>query len=91
MRHSRRVRMLRVVLPVAIVLLLGVITLVAWLDPLRILVRLPIDAGNLVISGTKITMEAPKLSGYTRNSRWYELSAQFGRAGHHQTEYHRTA
>ena len=42
--------------------------LVSWLDPLKVLVRLPIDSGKLVISGTKITMEAPKLSGYTRDS-----------------------
>ena len=49
--------------------------LVTWLDPLKVLVRLPIDAGKLVISGTKITMEAPKLSGYTRDRRWYEMTA----------------
>ena len=60
-RHSRRVRMLRVALPVTIVLALGVTALVSWLDPLKVLVRLPIDSGKLVISGSKITMEAPKL------------------------------
>ena len=51
-------------------------SLVSWLDPLKVLVRLPIDAGKLVISGTKITMEAPKLSGYTRDQRWYEMNAK---------------
>ena len=74
-RHSRRVRMLRVAIPIIIILILGTTALVSWLDPLRVLVRLPTDAGKLVISGTKITMEAPKLSGYTRDSRWYELTA----------------
>jgi lipopolysaccharide export system protein LptC len=74
-RHSRRVRRLRVAIPVAIVLVLGALALMAWLDPLRVLARLPIDAGKLVISGSKITMQAPKLSGYTRDSRWYEISA----------------
>jgi lipopolysaccharide export system protein LptC len=74
-RHSRRVRMLRVAIPAVIILILGATALVSWLDPLRVLVRLPTDAGKLVISGTKITMEAPKLSGYTRDSRWYELTA----------------
>ena len=29
-----------------------------------------------MISGTKITMEAPKLSGFTRDQRWYELTAK---------------
>ena len=75
-RHSRRVRMLRVALPVTIVLALGVTALVSWLDPLKVLVRLPIDSGKLVISGSKITMEAPKLSGYTRDQRWYEMDAK---------------
>jgi lipopolysaccharide export system protein LptC len=76
MRHSRRVRRLRVAIPVVIVAILSAMALVRWLDPLRVLVRLPTDAGRLVISGTKITMEAPKLSGYTRDSRWYELTAR---------------
>jgi lipopolysaccharide export system protein LptC len=76
MRHSRRVRMLRVAIPVAIVLIVGASFLLSWLDPLRVLARLPTDAGKLVISGTKITMEAPKISGYTRDSRWYELTAR---------------
>lgn len=74
-RHSRRVRALRVAIPTIIVLVLGMVWFVTWLDPLRILVRLPADAGKLVISGTKLTMQAPKLSGYTRDGRWYELTA----------------
>ncbi len=68
-------RFLRIAIPVVIVLTLGATWLVSWLDPLNVLVRLPIDAGRLVISGTKITMEAPKLSGYTKDRRWYELTA----------------
>jgi lipopolysaccharide export system protein LptC len=76
MRHSRRVRMLRVAIPVAIVLIVGASFLLSWLDPLRVFARLPTDVGKLVISGTKITMEAPKISGYTRDSRWYELTAR---------------
>jgi lipopolysaccharide export system protein LptC len=75
-RHSRRVRWLRRAIPVAIVAILGATILVSWLDPLKVLVRLPLDAGKLVISGTKITMQAPKLSGYTKDHRWYEMNAQ---------------
>jgi lipopolysaccharide export system protein LptC len=74
-RHSRRVRFLRIAIPTIIGLAIGATWLVSWLDPMKMLVRLPIDAGKLVISGTKITMEAPKLSGYTRDNRWYELTA----------------
>jgi lipopolysaccharide export system protein LptC len=75
-RHSRRVRKLRVAIPVTIVVVLGATILVSWLDPLKVLVRLPIDSGKIVVSGTKITMEAPKLSGYTRDRRWYEMNAK---------------
>jgi lipopolysaccharide export system protein LptC len=74
-RHSRRVRFLRLAIPVTIGLTLGATMLVSWLDPMKVLARLPLDAGKLVISGTKITMEAPKLSGYTRDNRWYEMNA----------------
>jgi lipopolysaccharide export system protein LptC len=74
-RHSRRVRFLRVAIPVVIVLALGTTWLVSWLDPMKMLVRLPIDSKGLAISGTKITMQAPRLTGYTRDNRWYELTA----------------
>ena len=69
-------RLLRRTIPIAIVLILGITTLVSWIDPLRVLVKLPIDHGSLVISGTKITMQAPKLNGYTRDQRWYEITAK---------------
>jgi len=58
-----------------IVTALGLTWLVSWLDPLKVMAKLPIDVGAMVISGTKITMASPKLSGYTRDQRWYELNA----------------
>jgi lipopolysaccharide export system protein LptC len=69
------VRLLRRALPAVIAVILGATVLVTWLDPLKVLVRLPLDAGKLVISGTKITMQAPKLSGFTKDQRWYEMNA----------------
>jgi lipopolysaccharide export system protein LptC len=74
-RHSRRVRMLRVGIPLAVLLGLTGIFLISYLNPLRMLARLPINVGDLVVSGTKITMEQPRLSGFTRDARAYELSA----------------
>ena len=74
-RHSRVVRILRVAIPLAVVLGFIGIFLITYLNPLRMLVRLPIDIGDLVVSGTKITMEKPHLSGFTRDARAYELSA----------------
>jgi lipopolysaccharide export system protein LptC len=74
-RHSRWVRFLRIAVPATIVVALSLTWLVSWLDPLKVMAKLPIEAGPMVISGTKITMAAPKLSGYTRDQRWYELNA----------------
>ena len=69
-------RLLRRAIPVTIALILGTTVVVSWIDPLKVLVRFPLDAGSIVIRGTKITMEAPKLSGYTREQRWYEMNAK---------------
>ncbi len=52
-----------------------VVFLLAYFNPLRMLTKLPIDVKNLVVAGTKITMEKPHLSGFTHDARAYELSA----------------
>jgi lipopolysaccharide export system protein LptC len=74
-RHSRRVRFLRVAVPISVVICLVVIAAASYLNPLKMLARLPTDFGTLVVSGTKITMEAPRLAGVTRDSRAYEVTA----------------
>ena len=74
-RHSRAVRILRVAIPLAVVLGFTGIFLITYFNPLRLLAKLPVDIGNLVVSGTKITMEHPRLSGFTGDARAYELSA----------------
>ena len=74
-RHSRAVRILRVAIPLAVVLGFTGIFLITYFNPLHMLAKLPIDVGNLVVSGTKITMEHPRLSGFTGDARGYELSA----------------
>ena len=50
--------------------------LVTYVNPLRMLARLPINVDNLVVSGTKVTMEQPRLSGFTSDARAYELTAE---------------
>jgi lipopolysaccharide export system protein LptC len=76
-RHSRMVRVLRVAVPAAVVLALGAIMAVSIFNPFRILMpKLPVDMGNLVVSGTKITMESPHLAGYSTDQRPYELWAK---------------
>jgi lipopolysaccharide export system protein LptC len=75
-RHSRRVRLLRVGLPVVALIGCLLVALAAWFNPLRLLVaRLPISVGDVVVSGTKIKMENPKLSGFTRDKRRYDVTA----------------
>jgi lipopolysaccharide export system protein LptC len=74
-RHSRVVRFLRIATPLVVVLGFIGIFLVTYLNPLRMLAKLPINVGDLVVSGTKITMEQPRLSGFTPDARAYELSA----------------
>ncbi|MGH6684695.1 MAG: LPS export ABC transporter periplasmic protein LptC [Pseudolabrys sp.] len=74
-RHSRVVRILRIAVPLAVVLGFTGVFLISYLNPLRMLAKLPADVGNLIVSGTKITMERPHLSGFTRDARAYELSA----------------
>jgi lipopolysaccharide export system protein LptC len=77
-RHSRMVRILRVAVPAAVGVSMATIILVSLYNPFRMLLpKLPLDMGNLVVSGTKITMESPHLSGYTATDRRpYEVWAK---------------
>ncbi len=74
-RHSRRVRVLRVVIPLIIAAGLVVAGVAVWLNPLRLLTRLPVTVSGVSLSGTKMTMTEPKLAGYTRDGRRFEVSA----------------
>jgi lipopolysaccharide export system protein LptC len=76
-RHSRLVRVLRIAVPAAVILAMAAIIAVSVFNPFRMLMpKLPLDVGNLVVSGTKITMESPHLSGYSPDQRPYELWAK---------------
>jgi lipopolysaccharide export system protein LptC len=75
-RHSRMVRFLRIAVPGAVCLAMAGVIGISIFNPFRMLMpKLPLDMGNLVVSGTKITMESPHLSGYTPDRRPYELWA----------------
>jgi lipopolysaccharide export system protein LptC len=76
-RHSRMVRALRIAVPAAVIMALAGVVAVSIFNPFRMLMpKLPLNAGNLVVSGTKITMESPHLAGYTPDQRPYELRAK---------------
>jgi lipopolysaccharide export system protein LptC len=77
-RHSRMVRVLRVAVPAAVLLAMAGIMAISIFNPFRItgLTKLPVDISNLVVSGTKITMETPHLAGFSTDQRPYELWAK---------------
>ena len=56
-RHSRRVRLLRKAVPAVVIGAMLVIISASIFNPFRILAKLPLDMGQLVVSGTKITMD----------------------------------
>lgn len=75
-RHSARVRFMRVGIPALALAGLAIVVLLTWFNPLRGLANLPTPTvGKVVISGTKITMEAPRLTGFTRDNRAYIVTA----------------
>jgi lipopolysaccharide export system protein LptC len=76
MRHSRLVRITRVGLPVAIVVFAAAFGAYSWLDPMRALARLPVSTEGMVVSGTKVVMRQPRLTGYTKDERPYTLTAR---------------
>ncbi|WP_375413383.1 LPS export ABC transporter periplasmic protein LptC [uncultured Bradyrhizobium sp.] len=76
-RHSRMVRILRVAVPTVVVLAMTGVVAISIFNPFRALMKqLPVDIDNLVVSGSKITMESPHMSGFSPDQRPYELWAK---------------
>jgi lipopolysaccharide export system protein LptC len=74
LRHSRLVRWLRIGVPAVIGAALLAVVAVNYMPTVGGL-RLPGEVGELLIKGTKVTMEQPRLAGFTMDSRPYEFSA----------------
>jgi lipopolysaccharide export system protein LptC len=74
LRHSRHVRVLRLGVPAGILAVLLMVVAANYMPPIGQF-RLPGELGKLVIHGTKITMEQPRLTGFTNDSRAYEFTA----------------
>jgi len=73
-RHSARVRLFRRAIPVGAAIAIGVVVVIALFDPFGRIGGLSL--GPLSLSGTKITMENPRLTGYRgRELRPYEVTA----------------
>jgi lipopolysaccharide export system protein LptC len=74
MRHSRRVRFLRKAIPVTCVA--AVLGPIAWgvVAPFARSVA-DVKIGPISVSGSKVTMESPKLSGFKKDNKAYEVTA----------------
>ncbi|MDQ0470238.1 LPS export ABC transporter periplasmic protein LptC [Labrys wisconsinensis] len=74
-RHSRVVRTLKVAVPA--LALLGTIAFVlyAWLDPFRAQ-EVHVNIGKLDVSGDKLTMELPHLTGFNKRQEAYNVTAK---------------
>src|SRR5689334_12303805 len=72
-RHSVRVRILRKVIPLGTAVAIGIVLVITFGDPLGRVAGLTL--GPISVSGTKITMENPRLSGFRKDARPYEVTA----------------
>jgi lipopolysaccharide export system protein LptC len=72
-RHSGRVRFFRRAIPIGAALAVGFVAVIALFDPLRKMGGLTL--GPISLSGTQIAMESPRLSGFRKDNRAYEVTA----------------
>jgi len=74
-RHSVMVRAIRLGLPIAVVVALSALVGVTYFKPTQMFEKVPVS-GKLAVQGSKITMELPRIVGFTRDNRAYELHAE---------------
>lgn len=72
-RHSSRVRLLKLAIPLGAAAAVALVIGVALFEPREDGEGLTL--GPIALSGTKITMEHPRLTGYQSDSRPYEVTA----------------
>ncbi|MFG1213719.1 hypothetical protein V5F72_18980 [Xanthobacter flavus] len=75
-RHSARVRWIKRLVPLTILVAVIGIGAVSILSRLKLSIDLPFDIGHLTLSGSRLTMELPKLSGFTDDNRGYRITAR---------------
>jgi lipopolysaccharide export system protein LptC len=75
-RHSLLVRIMRIALPIGVLVGGASVVLVIYFKPMQVFEKLPSVSGKLAVQGSKITMELPRIAGFTRDKRSYELNAE---------------
>lgn len=73
-RHTMLVRFLRRAIPVGAVVAVLALIVAPFLDPLRGVAN--VSLGAVGISGGKVKMDTPRLSGYRKDNRPYEVTAE---------------
>lgn len=73
--HSARVRWARRLVPIGLGLSLAAMVAVPLLNKLKMSVELPFELGTLHLSGSRLTMQSPILSGFTDDNRAYRVTA----------------
>ena len=73
-RHTRLVQILRRVIPIAAVVLVIGLVVIPFLSPLGGKLA-NVSIGAVGITGGKVKMETPKLSGYRKDNRPYQVTA----------------
>jgi len=74
-RHSAMVRFVKRLLPVLLVGALVAMIAVPLIAQFGLTLALPFEVGAIRMSGTRVTMELPKLSGFTDDNRAYKVNA----------------
>ena len=74
-RHSRRVRQLRRWIPIVCLAVVLLAVLGRYLNPFKAIPE-EITMSSVALQGAKLTMEQPKVSGFKRDSKAYEMVAE---------------
>ena len=74
-RHTRLVHFLRGAIPVAAVLLVLALVVIPFLSPLGGKLA-NVSVSSVGITGGKVRMETPKLTGYRKDNRPYQVTAE---------------
>jgi lipopolysaccharide export system protein LptC len=72
-RHSRWVRFAKVAIPLGALVGMAGVGVLAYYNPFQQIENLSFD--SIGVSGTNVTMESPKLTGFKNDNRPYEVTA----------------
>lgn len=67
---------MRRAVPAGIVVVAAVIVVAMFFNPFKLIAAFPLDLAKISLSGTTITMELPRVGGFTNDARSYALSAK---------------